>query len=243
MLEADIRSLVETSAVADRDVVRATFARLREELSSGPCARPPTRFGRIRWAGASTPGWKQGILLRLKFGICPSRLRWITDGSPSRTRTRCRPRNGAARRPDSYPAGSAIRDGAYLAPGVIWHAADVRDIGAWIGEQSLIDSHALVGSCAQIGARVHVSAGRPDRRRDRAGRRAAGDCRRRCVDWAKYRDFEGAIVKARAVIAAGTVLDRIDARLRSRQRYDIRPAPEQPLVIPENSVVVPGARA
>jgi 2,3,4,5-tetrahydropyridine-2-carboxylate N-succinyltransferase len=38
------------------------------------------------------------------------------------------------------------------------HAADVVNIGAWIGEQSLVDSHALVGSCAQVGARVHISA-------------------------------------------------------------------------------------
>ena len=57
------------------------------------------------------------------------------------------------------PGGSAVRDGAYLAPGVICMPPMYVNIGAWVGEQSLIDSHALVGSCAQVGARVHVSAG------------------------------------------------------------------------------------
>ena len=33
------------------------------------------------------------------------------------------------------------------------------NIGAWIGEDAMIDSHVLVGSCAQIGARVHLAAG------------------------------------------------------------------------------------
>ena len=57
------------------------------------------------------------------------------------------------------PGGSAIRDGAYIGPGVICMPPSYVNIGAWIGESSLIDSHALVGSCAQIGARVHLSVG------------------------------------------------------------------------------------
>ena len=33
------------------------------------------------------------------------------------------------------------------------------NVGAWIGAGTMVDSHALVGSCAQIGSRVHLSAG------------------------------------------------------------------------------------
>ena len=33
------------------------------------------------------------------------------------------------------------------------------NIGAWVGDETMVDSHVLVGSCAQIGARVHLAAG------------------------------------------------------------------------------------
>src|SRR5439155_24043247 len=56
------------------------------------------------------------------------------------------------------PGGSAIRDGAYVGPGVNCMPRMYVNIGAWVGEGSMIASHALVGSCAQVGARVHVSA-------------------------------------------------------------------------------------
>src|SRR5258707_3136599 len=56
------------------------------------------------------------------------------------------------------PGGSSVRDGAYIAAGVICMPPMYVNIGAYIGEGSLIDSHALVGSCAQVGMRVHVSA-------------------------------------------------------------------------------------
>ena len=72
------------------------------------------------------------------------------------------------------PGGSSVRDGAYLGQGVICMPPMYINIGAYVGEGTLVDSHALVGSCAQIGARVHISAARADWRRHRAGRRDAG---------------------------------------------------------------------
>ena len=33
------------------------------------------------------------------------------------------------------------------------------NVGAYVDEETMIDSHALVGSCAQVGRRVHLSAG------------------------------------------------------------------------------------
>ena len=57
------------------------------------------------------------------------------------------------------PGGSSIRDGSYVAPGVICMPPMYINTGAYVGEETMVDSHALVGSCAQIGRRVHLSAG------------------------------------------------------------------------------------
>jgi 2,3,4,5-tetrahydropyridine-2-carboxylate N-succinyltransferase len=54
--------------------------------------------------------------------------------------------------------GSSARWGAYLAPGVILMPSYVN-IGARVGEDTMVDTWATVGSCAQIGARVHLSGG------------------------------------------------------------------------------------
>src|SRR6187401_686604 len=158
MLETEITDLVAAGAAAERGAVREAFARLREALSSGAvrAAEPDT---------ASPFGWrvntwvKQGILLGFKFGdtvdVSIDDGRWPfydKDTLPLK-------RPGLAAGVRIVPGGSTVRDGAYIAPGVICMPPMYINIGAYIGEQSLIDSHALVGSCAQVGARVHVSAG------------------------------------------------------------------------------------
>lgn len=53
---------------------------------------------------------------------------------------------------------AACRYGAYLAPGVILMPSYVN-IGAWVGEETMVDTWATVGSCAQIGRGVHLSGG------------------------------------------------------------------------------------
>ena len=139
------------------------------------------------------------------------------------------------------PGGSSVRDGAYIASGVICMPPMYVNIGAWIDGGSLIDSHALVGSCAQVGARVHVSAGAqiggviepigalPVIIEDDA------------LIGGNTGIYEGAIIRARAVVGAGTVLTG------STPVYDlvrgeiIKPIGGQPLIVPEGAVVVPGA--
>jgi 2,3,4,5-tetrahydropyridine-2,6-dicarboxylate N-succinyltransferase len=54
--------------------------------------------------------------------------------------------------------GSNARWGSYLAPGVVLMPSYVN-IGAHVGEDTMVDTWATVGSCAQIGARVHLSGG------------------------------------------------------------------------------------
>ena len=53
---------------------------------------------------------------------------------------------------------AAARYGAFLSPGVVMMPSYVN-IGAWVGPRTMIDTWATVGSCAQIGADVHLSGG------------------------------------------------------------------------------------
>jgi 2,3,4,5-tetrahydropyridine-2,6-dicarboxylate N-succinyltransferase len=240
-LQAAIESIVAPGAAPDRDEVRAVFAQLREALSAGAVrAAQPDPSAPLGWRVNT---WvKQGILIGFKYGdtidASMDHGRWPfydKDTLPLKTLA-----VGAGVR--IVPGGSSVRDGAYLAPGVICMPPMYVNIGAWVGEQSLIDSHALVGSCAQIGARVHLSAGAqiggviepigalPVIVEDDA------------LVGGNTGIYEGTIVKTRAVIAAGTVLTA------STPVYDlvrgciIRPSADRPLVIPEGAVVVPGSR-
>jgi 2,3,4,5-tetrahydropyridine-2-carboxylate N-succinyltransferase len=51
-----------------------------------------------------------------------------------------------------------VRRGAYIAPNVVLMPSYVN-IGAWVGEGTMVDTWATVGSCAQIGRNVHLSGG------------------------------------------------------------------------------------
>ena len=54
--------------------------------------------------------------------------------------------------------GASARWGSFLSRGVVLMPSYVN-IGAWVGEDSMVDTWATVASCAQIGARVHLSGG------------------------------------------------------------------------------------
>jgi 2,3,4,5-tetrahydropyridine-2,6-dicarboxylate N-succinyltransferase len=242
MLEADITQLVAAGASADRDAVREAFGRLREALSSGT-VRAAEPDG-VRPTGWRVNTWvKQGILLGFRFGD-------IVDASIDHGRwpfydkdTLPLKKPGLAAGVRIVPGGSAVRDGAYIGPGVICMPPMYVNIGAWIGEQSLIDSHALVGSCAQVGARVHVSAGAQIGGVIEPVGALPVIIEDEVLVGGNTGIYEGAVIKTRAVIAAGTVLTG------STPVYDlvkgevIRPTAERPLIVPEGAVVVPGARA
>jgi len=241
-LESDIADLAAEGAAAGKDRARALFAQLREALSAGrvraaePDAASPTGWRVNAWV-------KQGILVGFRFGDLVDVS--MDDGKlpfyDKDTLPLKRPGLSAGVR--IIPGGSTVRDGAFLGPGVICVPPMYVNIGAYVGEQTLIDSHALVGSCAQVGARVHIS----------AAAQIGGVIEPIGALPVIIEDdvliggnsgvYEGAVVKARAVIGAGTVLTG------STPVYDlvrgevIRPTAERPLVIPENAVVVPGARA
>lgn len=141
------------------------------------------------------------------------------------------------------PGGSSIRRGAYVAPGVVCMPPMYVNVGAYVGEDTMIDSHALVGSCAQIGARVHLS----------AAAQIGGVLEPINASPVVIEDdvivggncgvYEGTVVRSKAVLGAGLVLTR------GTPVYDLiwekvyRGTPDKPLEIPSGAVVVPGARA
>lgn len=204
--------------------------------------------GQIRAAERAASGewrvnaWvKQGVLLGFRMGVLadmsagPSFRFFDKDTYPVRPTT-------AADHVRIVPGGSSIRDGAYVAPGVVCMPPMYVNAGAYVDEGTMIDSHALVGSCAQIGKRVHLSAAAqiggvlepvgavPVIIEDDV--LVGGNCG----------VYEGTIVRQRAVLAAGTIITG------STPVYDLvreqiyQRTPESPLEIPADAVVVPGSR-
>jgi 2,3,4,5-tetrahydropyridine-2-carboxylate N-succinyltransferase len=240
-LRERVETLFAAGSNADRAEARRVFETLRRSLSTGEVrAAEPDSTVTSGWR--VNPWVKQGILLGFRFGETVDMS--VDRGLPffdKDTMPVKQPGVGAGIR--IVPGGSAIRDGAYVAKGVICMPPMYINVGAYVGEGTLIDSHALVGSCAQIGNRVHIS----------AAAQIGGVIEPVGAMPVIVEDdvlvggntgiYEGAVIKTRAVIAAGTVLTG------STPVYDlpngrvIKPEPGAPLVIPEGAVVVPGARA
>ena len=241
-LAATIAQLFEQGSSASKDAARAAFLTLRDELSAG----------RIRAAepdAASPTGWrvnvwvKQGILLGFRFGdnvdMSVDHGRWPFFDKDTMPLKRLQLSNAVR----VVPGGSSAREGAYLGTGVICMPPMYINIGAYVGDGTLVDSHALVGSCAQIGRRVHLSAAAqiggviepvgamPVIVEDDV--LVGGNCG----------VYEGAIIRARAVLASGTIVTGSTPVYDLPNSRIIKPEPGQPLVIPAGAVVVPGARS
>src|SRR6202034_4399084 len=114
---------------------------------------------------------------------------------------------------------------------------------SYVDEGTLIDSHALVGSCAQIGKRVHLS----------AAAQIGGVLEPVNASPVILEDdvliggncgvYEGTIVRRKAVLAAGTILTRGTPVYDVVRDEVLRAEGDKPLIIPEAAVVVAGARA
>ena len=141
------------------------------------------------------------------------------------------------------PGGSSIRRGAYVAPGVVCMPPMFVNAGAWVGQGTMVDSHALVGSCAQIGERVHLSAAAQIGGVLEPVNAAPVVIEDEVVVGGNCGVYEGTVVRARAVLAAGTVLTRGTPVFDLVNERILRGSAETPLEIPAGAVVVPGARA
>ena len=141
------------------------------------------------------------------------------------------------------PGGSSIRRGAYVASGVVCMPPMYINVGAHVGSGTMIDSHALVGSCAQVGERVHLSAAAQLGGVLEPVNASPVVVEDDVVIGGNCGIYEGTVVRRRAVIGAGVVLTRGTPVYDLERETVHRAEGGKPLVIPENAVVVPGARA
>ncbi len=140
------------------------------------------------------------------------------------------------------PGGSSIRRGAYIARGVVCMPPMYVNVGAHVGSGTMIDSHALVGSCAQVGERVHLSAAAQLGGVLEPVNAAPVVVEDDVIVGGNCGIYEGTVVKKGAVIGAGVVLTRGTPVYDLVREMVLRAEGGRALVIPENAVVVPGAR-
>jgi 2,3,4,5-tetrahydropyridine-2-carboxylate N-succinyltransferase len=140
------------------------------------------------------------------------------------------------------PGGSAVRRGAHVAPGCVLMPPCYVNVGAFVGEGTMVDSHALIGSCAQIGERVHVSAGAQiGGVLEPVGSRPV-IVEDDCLVGGQAGLYEGVLVRAGAVIAAGVILTASTPVYDLVHESELARAPGLAPEIPAGAVVIPGAR-
>jgi len=117
------------------------------------------------------------------------------------------------------------------------------NVGAYVGEGTMIDSHALIGSCAQIGRNCHISAGSQIGGVLEPVGALPVIIEDEVLVGGNSGVYEGTVVKRRAVLGTGTILNR-SIPVYDLVRDKIYTATETaPLIIPEEAIVVPGSRA
>lgn len=237
-LQAEIERLYDSSQKGDQEKARLIFEEFISLLDQGEI-RAAELVG-DRWV--VHPWVKKGILLGFRIGqirdysLRPYWRFFDKDTYPLKEF------DGRADLIRIVPGGSSVRRGVFLGPHVVIMPPSYINVGAYVGEATMVDSHVLIGSCAQIGKRVHLSAGTQiGGVLEPAGALpviveddvfVGGNCGL----------FEGVIVRRRAVLSAGVILTG------STPVYDLvretvyRRSETEPLIIPEGAVVVPGAR-
>jgi 2,3,4,5-tetrahydropyridine-2-carboxylate N-succinyltransferase len=241
-LEKHIEALFDAKPTQFTEEDRQVFREFKQELNAGRVrsAQPdPSQPG-----GWRTNAWvKKGILVGFRMGaivdmsIDPVKQPFIDkDTYPVK-------RLGSGDGVRIVPGGSSIRDGSYIGRDVVCMPPMYVNVGAYVGDGTMVDSHALVGSCAQIGRNCHISAASqiggvlepvgamPVIIEDEV--LVGGNCG----------VYEGTIVKRRAVLGTGTILNR------STPLYDIvrgkvyLATESEALIVPDEAVVVAGARS
>jgi 2,3,4,5-tetrahydropyridine-2-carboxylate N-succinyltransferase len=222
--------------LADLDAGRLRAARPDPTAPGGWVVESAVKSAILgRFADRATRDWQAGDAWQFRDRVGLP-LKDLLDGPEAREAR-------AANRPwRIVPGGTTVRAGVRLGLGVVIMPPSFVNIGAWIGDDAMIDSHVLVGSCAQIGARVHLAAGvsiggvleppgaRPVIVEDDAFVGAGSGL------------FEGVLVGCGAAIGAGVILtgtSRLYDLVRETVLVGIA---ETPLVVPAGSVVVPGSR-
>jgi 2,3,4,5-tetrahydropyridine-2-carboxylate N-succinyltransferase len=241
-MQADIERLFDSKPEKYSEADFDLFRHFKAKLNAGEirAAEPDPKAA----SGWRVNGWvKKGVLLGFRMGavvdmsIRPDRQPWLDKATyPVKQFST---ESGVR----IVPGGSSIRDGCFVGRGVTCMPPMYINTGAYVGDGTMVDSHALVGSCAQVGRNCHISAASqiggvlepigalPVIIEDEV--LVGGNCG----------VYEGTVVKRRAVLGTGTILNR------STPVYDMvrgevyHATDDQPLIIPEEAVVVAGSRA
>jgi 2,3,4,5-tetrahydropyridine-2-carboxylate N-succinyltransferase len=240
--QVDLRAAIERYAAGvspgEEKAALDAFRALKAELNAGT-VRAAERGADGRWRANA---WvKAGILLGFRLGrIGPAATGgpfpfYDKDTYPLR-----------AMGPDQgvriVPGGSAIRDGCYIGTAVVCMPPMYINVGAYVGEGTMVDSHALVGSCAQIGRRVHLSAAAQIGGVLEPAGALPVIIEDEVLVGGNSGIYEGTVVRERAVLAPGTILSGGTAVFDLVRDRVYRREGDQPLEIPAGAVVVPGTR-
>jgi len=237
-LKAAIERLASSGEVEHDRNARKIFLEFRDALTQG----------KIRAAEKKGKNWivntwvKRGILLGFRLGELTemgagTALSFVDkDTFPTRRFT-------VNDRVRVVPGGSSVRTGAYVAPSVICMPPMFINVGAYVDEGTMVDSHALVGSCAQVGKRVHLSAGAQVGGVLEPVSAAPVIVEDDVLVGGNCGIYEGTLLRSRAVLGAGTILTRSTPLYDTVRGKVYRATDDRPLEVPENAVVVPGARA
>lgn len=242
MLQAEIEKLFEERRESYSPDHFRLFQSFKDALNTGQvrAAEPDARAK----SGWRVNGWvKKGILLGFRMGV-------ITDQSIDNRRQPFFDKSTYPVKDLSVssgvrivPGGSSIRDGCYVAKGVTCMPPMFINVGAYVGEGTMIDSHALVGSCAQVSQNCHISAGAQIGGVLEPVGALPVIIEDEVLVGGNSGVYEGAVIKRRAVLGTGTILNR-STPVYDLVRGAVYSAEEnQPLVIPEEAVVVVGSRA
>ncbi|MBM3811852.1 MAG: 2,3,4,5-tetrahydropyridine-2,6-dicarboxylate N-succinyltransferase [Acidimicrobiia bacterium] len=242
MLQTEIESLCDNKPESYTDAHFQLFQKFKDALNAGeirsaePDATSPTGWRVNAWV-------KKGILLGFRMGsivdmsIDAARQPWLDKATyPVK-------QFSTASGVRIVPGGSTIRDGCYVAKGVTCMPPMYINAGAYVAEGTMVDSHALIGSCAQIGRSCHVSAAAQIGGVLEPVGAMPVIIEEEVLVGGNCGVYEGTIVKRRAVLGTGVILNR------STPVYDLvretvhTATDDQPLVIPEEAVVVAGARS
>jgi 2,3,4,5-tetrahydropyridine-2-carboxylate N-succinyltransferase len=218
---------------------RALFSEFREAIN----------FGLVRCAERGPDGqwkvhtwFKKAVLAGFRLGQLLEIEGWVPRVNYFDKQTVPLRSFNLADKVRMVPGGTAVRDGAFVGAGVVMMPPCYVNIGAYVGEDTMIDSHALVGSCAQIGRRVHLSAAAQIGGVLEPVGALPVIIEDDVVVGGNAGVYEGTVVRARAVLGSGVVLNG------STRVYDLvhgqilQRDGDRPLTIPEGAVVVPGSR-
>lgn len=162
-MSAELQKIIETAWENRAEISTSTMGKVRDAVE---VVLELLDNGHARVAEPTAQGWvvnqwlKQAVLL--SFRLNPNVVQDGPAGAPSFDKVPLKFAGwGANRFADAQiraVPGAVVRRSAFIAPGVVLMPS-FTNVGAYVGENTMVDTWATVGSCAQIGKNCHLSGG------------------------------------------------------------------------------------